>query len=147
MSLPNIIRQFQNQERDGSFFLLFAHWRFRVCRKNATQSGWPQHPHIGGCAILPGTKRVSNHVLVLNPFLQALVFQKHATGLSMIPLLDQRMLTVYCSLLSALYQHQQGALGHGLSFSMRRGVKQTDVISSCFWSCSLFWPWFNMVNL
>jgi len=64
--------------------------------------------------------------------LQALVFQKHSTGLSMIPLLDQRMLTVYCSLLSALYQHQQGALGHGLSFSMRRGVKQTDVISSCF---------------
>ena len=104
MSLPNIIRQFQNQERDGSFFLLFAHWRFRVCRKNATQSGWPQHPHIGGCAILPGTKRVSNHVLVLNPFLQrlnvyaakvwdgmrlyglqALVFQKHATGLSYDP--------------------------------------------------------------
>lgn len=39
---------------------------------------------------------------------------------------------VYCSLLSALYQHQQGALRHGLSFSMQRGVKQTDVISSFF---------------
>ena len=118
MSLPNIIRQLQNQERDGSFFL-FAHWRFRVCRKNATQSGWPQHvlnwhPHIGGCAILPGTKRVSNYVLVLNPFmqcicgaakvwdgmrqygLQSLVCQKHLTGLSMIPLLDQRMYIVPC---------------------------------------------------
>lgn len=100
-------------------FFLFAHWRFRVCRKHATQSGWPKHvlnwhPHIGGCAILPGTKRVSNYVLVLNPFmqcicgaakvwdgmrqygLQALVCQKHLTGLSMIPLLDQRMYIVPC---------------------------------------------------
>ena len=44
----------------------------------------------------------------------------------MIPVLDQRMLTVYCSLFSALYQHQQGALRHGPSFSMHRAVKQTD---------------------
>lgn len=131
---------------------LFAHWRFRVCRKNATQSGWPQHvlnwhPHIGGCAILPGTKRVSNYVLVLNPFIRrgkslgwnasvwfaSFGMPKAFDRVEYDPAVGSTY--VYCSLLSALYQHQQGALRHGLSFSMQRGVKQTDVISSFFWSC------------